>query len=444
MSVLRTTCAALLAFGTLSAGCQQSNVTPPATDPKERLALLVLPQERTLPKDVTNRYADDPRAAALGKKFFFDTRFSGPLLDSANTGAPGTLGRQGETGKVACASCHMPASKAFADIRSSRSQLSFASGWTHRHAPALLDVAEAKILTWDGRHDTAYNQVFQPVESALEFNSSRLFVAQQIARLYRAEYEAIFGALPSLTQYPVLEPAQAGCTERPADPMRTSCERHAADDEAVTRVLVNFGKAVQAFTRTLTCGPSRFDAWMNGDAAALDAQEQAGAFVFVKAGCDTCHSGPYLTDQRFHNLGVPGGRMDFTDVNTANDPGAAEGLAKARTDWLNSKGRFSDGDDGRLDKLPRDLSAMLGAFRTPTLRCVSRRPAFMHNGYFRSLEIVVRFFSEGSKAGGYVGRSVNFERGLSEEEQTQLVAFLNALDGSGPDPAQLELPVLPP
>ena len=36
-------------------------------------------------------------------------------------------------------------------------------------------------------------------------------VAQQIARLYRAEYEAIFGALPSLTQYPVLEPGQAGC-----------------------------------------------------------------------------------------------------------------------------------------------------------------------------------------------------------------------------------------
>jgi cytochrome c peroxidase len=68
----------------------------------------------------------------------------------------------------------------------------------------------------------------------------------------------------------------------------------------------------------------------------------------------------------------------------------------------------------------------------------------MHNGYFRSLEIVVRFFSEGSKTGGFAGRSANFERELSEEEQTQLVAFLNALDGSGPDPAQLEAPVLPP
>ena len=444
MSALRTTCSVLLALGTLSAGCQQSNVTPPAADPKERLALLVLPEERTLPKDVTNRFADDPRAAALGKKFFFDTRFSGPLLDDANTGAPGTLGRQGETGKVACVSCHTTVHSSFADHRSSRGQLSLASGWTHRHAPSLLEVGQATFLTWDGRRDTAYNQVFAPVESALEFNSSRLFVAQQITRLYRAEYEAIFGPLPSLARYPVLEPAQAGCTTRPADPVRESCAGPAADDEAVTRVLVNFGKAIQAYTRTLACGPSRFDAWMKGDAAALNSEEQAGAFVFVKAGCDNCHSGPYLTDQRFHNLGVPGGRVDFTDVNTANDPGAAEGLANARTDWLNSKGRFSDGDDGRLDKLPRDLSAMLGAFRTPTLRCVSRRPAFMHNGYFRSLEIVVRFFSEGSKTGGFSGRSANFERELTEEEQAQLVAFLNALDGSGPDPAQLEAPVLPP
>src|SRR5687767_5276570 len=141
MSVLRTTCAALLALGTLSAGCQQSNVTPPATDPKERLALLVLPAERKLPKDITNRFADDPRAAALGKKFFFETRFSGPLLDGANTGIPGTLGKQGDTGKVACVSCHTTVKNSFADHRSSRGQLSLASGWTHRHAPALLDVA---------------------------------------------------------------------------------------------------------------------------------------------------------------------------------------------------------------------------------------------------------------------------------------------------------------
>ena len=42
-----------------------------------------------LPSDPSNQYADDPRAAALGQKLFFDTRFS-------------------SNGKVACATCHKP------------------------------------------------------------------------------------------------------------------------------------------------------------------------------------------------------------------------------------------------------------------------------------------------------------------------------------------------
>jgi cytochrome c peroxidase len=44
-----------------------------------------------LPGDPSNIYADDPRAIALGKKLFFDKRFS------AN-------------GKVSCATCHIPGS----------------------------------------------------------------------------------------------------------------------------------------------------------------------------------------------------------------------------------------------------------------------------------------------------------------------------------------------
>ena len=32
------------------------------------------------PKDASNRYADDPKAAALGHRFFFDTAFSGRFV----------------------------------------------------------------------------------------------------------------------------------------------------------------------------------------------------------------------------------------------------------------------------------------------------------------------------------------------------------------------------
>src|SRR5688572_8208274 len=42
-----------------------------------------------LPADPSNQYAEDPTAAALGKKFFFETRFS-------------------TNGSVSCGTCHKP------------------------------------------------------------------------------------------------------------------------------------------------------------------------------------------------------------------------------------------------------------------------------------------------------------------------------------------------
>ena len=50
--------------------------------------------------DVTNSFADDAAAAALGQTLFYDPSFSGPLLDTDNDGSPGTLGAAGQTGRV--------------------------------------------------------------------------------------------------------------------------------------------------------------------------------------------------------------------------------------------------------------------------------------------------------------------------------------------------------
>jgi cytochrome c peroxidase len=395
------------------------------------------------PADPTNRYVEDPAAAELGKKFFFESRFSGPLLDESNNGLTGTLGMKGEAGKVACAGCHVPEA-GFLDARSPRRQISLGAGWTRRRAPSLLDVGQSSFLMWDGRHDTAFGQPFTPIEDPQELNSSRLFVAQQVARLYKAEYEAIFGALPPLDGFPSLTPNEAGCVELPKDLAHGRCPKPGQDDEAVTRVVVNVGKAIQAFTRKLQCGRSRFDRWMDGDAAALTPEEQAGALLFVgKAGCISCHSGPYLTDLKFHNVGLD---PDFTFfVAPLDDQGASEGVSTMLADPLNSKGKFSDGYDGRQEKLPADRSSLLGAFRTPSLRCVSRRPSFMHTGQYRSLDDVVIFFNRGGdpEGGGYPGKPENFPRNLSSEERAQLGAFLRSLDGDGPAPELVTPPELP-
>jgi cytochrome c peroxidase len=426
------------------AGPSTANRVPAGLDPDvlKKLQALSPDELPQAPADPTNKYLADPRAAEFGKKLFFETRFSGQLLDEANNGDPGTLGLQGETGKVACASCHVPPT-VFSDTRSSRGQISLASGWTHRRAMSLLDVNQVELLNWDGRHDAAFNQPFTPIEDPIEFNSSRLFVAQQLARLYRSDYEAIFGPMPSLSQYAAVDASDAGCNVLPTDQVHGSCVKTGYDDPDVTRVVVNMGKAIEAYTRQLSCGQSRFDSWMHGDATALSADEQAGAQLFVgKAACSTCHSGPFLTDHYFHNIGL---HPDFTFfVTPIYDAGASDGLPAMLADPLNSKGKYSDGYDGRIDSLPKTFTSLTGAFATPSLRCVNQRPSFTHTGQFRSLEDVVIFFNNGGDTSGYPGVSENAPRNLTDDERAQLVAFLRALDGPGPDADIIAPPDLAP
>jgi cytochrome c peroxidase len=418
------------------------------------------------PADITNRYADDAAAAAFGHQLFFDKGFSGALLDTDNIGGSQTLGLAGEAGKVACAGCHIPAA-GFLDDRSPRETVSLASGWTRRRARSLLDVGQAKLLMWDGRHDALYNQPFEALENPVDMNSSRLYAAEQIYLRYRATYEAIFGTIPipldDATKFPQLDGSTTGC--RQLLPDDTGADRVGADchgvpgDQAeydnlatdeyraeVTRIVVNMGKALGAYERQLSCGPSRFDAWMHGQPDALSASEQRGAALFVgqredgtrMVGCDACHQGPYLSDQSFHNVGMaPAGVGPAESFFDTNDHGARDGLQGALADPLNVRGSFSDGDDGRLP--PTVSPAMDGAFRTPSLRCVSRRPRLLHTGQLLTIEAAILFFDKGGDTSGYLGESENVPRHFTADERADLAAFLQALDGPGP-PAELLVP----
>jgi cytochrome c peroxidase len=166
----------------------------------------------------------------------------------------------------------------------------------------------------------------------------------------------------------------------------------------------------------------------------MTASEQRGAKLFVgKAQCVRCHSGPFLSDQQFHGVGLSP-RTVATVFTDANDRGASVGLAAAIADPLNVRGNYSDGDDGRLpDAVPAGSE---GAFRTPTLRCAARRPSFMHTAQLRTLADVVAFFDRGGDRAGYPGTNELVPLRLSTEEQQDLVAFLQTLEGPGP-PAQL-------
>ena len=151
-----------------------------------------------------------------------------------------------------------------------------------------------------------------------------------------------------------------------------------------------------------------------------------------KAQCASCHSGPYFSDQRFYNLGLTE-KETRAGIFNGNDRGPAKDLLAAAADPLGIASAYSDGDDGRL---PANVGPEYeGAFRTPALRCVSRRPSFMHSGLLHTLEEVVSFFNRGGDpAGTYQGVGVLTPLGLSSDEEADLVAFLRALDGDAPIP----------
>ena len=232
------------------------------------------------PPDVTNRFADDRAAAALGPETLLRSFvFRAAARHGQRRQPRDARALPGQTGRVACAGCHIPAS-GFSDTRSFQLQISLGAGWGRRRAPSLLDVGQATLVMWDGKRDTLYDQIFGPLETVVEMNSSRLYMAEQLYAEYQSDYEAVFGPMPPLddtTQFPPLSAdADRVPTEEPTSPPPT-CDgtfhgmpgdhaefdgMTAANQTAVTQVVVNAGKAIGAFERLLTCGPTPFDAWM--------------------------------------------------------------------------------------------------------------------------------------------------------------------------------------
>src|SRR5690349_2085168 len=94
------------AFAVSGSACSQEG---PLSDAEmDQLRTFRLPPQ--LPGDASNAAGDDLMAIQLGKRFFFDTYFSGALQAPYNVaaGQNGALGGAGEAGKVSCASCHNP------------------------------------------------------------------------------------------------------------------------------------------------------------------------------------------------------------------------------------------------------------------------------------------------------------------------------------------------
>lgn len=141
----------------------------------------------------------------------------------------------------------------------------------------------------------------------------------------------------------------------------------------------------------------RTTATLPGDRSALTPDQLAGLRLFRgKAGCASCHLGPNLTDERFHNTG---------------------------TGWRD--GAFTDA--GRFAVTGRDEDR--GAFKTPTLRDVARHPPYMHDGSLATLDDVIEHYDKAGRTNPSLDPEIR-RLHLTYEEKRALAAFLGTLTGT--------------
>ncbi len=386
---------------------------------KEDLAVLASLSLSRLPPvlvDPSNAVERLPAAVGLGQRLFRDARFS------AN-------------GAVSCASCHDP-QKQFQDGL----PVGHGVGTGSRRSMPIVGAGYSTWLFWDGRKDSLWAQALGPLEDAVEHGGNRTRDAHLIASNYRKEYEAVFGPMPKLDGVPQDAGPNGAATEKAAWAAMDTRQR---DD--VSRVFANMGKAIAAYEKSLQHEPSRLDRYVDllvggraADPDVLQPGEIRGLRLFIgKAQCVSCHNGPLLTDQQFHNTGVPPREA------TRTDRGRADATARVRSDEFNCLGPFSDAQPKQCQELRfmvDDDPALVGAFKTPGLRGVAQRAPYMHAGQLTTLEQVVRHYIAAPHAtvghselthrhagGGAARHDERAPIELTDSEVADLVSFLGTL-----------------
>lgn len=406
-----------IALGLLAAGCGEPSPDPggaaPAADAwsESQLALLESLSIASLPPpppDPSSRVADDPAAAELGHRLFFDPGLSG-------------------NGSVSCATCHLP-ELLFTDGRATSRGI----GDTARNAPTLVGAAHSPWMFWDGRRDSLWAQALAPLETLAEMGGTRLGVVRHVARepALAALYATAFGEAPAATDG---HPERAGPFGSPEE--QAAWQRiPAADRRSIDRAFANVGKAIAAYERLLQPGPSRFDRYVedlrsggSGAGAALSAEEIRGLRLFADAGrtlCLRCHNGPLLTNQSFHDVGTGAGAGGLPDF------GRFLGIQAALIDPFNCLGEFSDARPEQCGELrfldTAHVEGGIGRFKTPTLRGLPRTGPYMHDGRFATLRAVVEHYRS-PPPGGASPEITPLE--IDDAESLALVAFLGSLDG---------------
>ncbi|MFO0271909.1 MAG: cytochrome c peroxidase [Gemmatimonadota bacterium] len=285
-------------------------------------------------------------------------------------------------GSRACASCHVPA-LAFTDGLARSRALPGITG-VLRNAPTLINSGLQAAQFADARAASLEDQVFNVVHDAREMRGS----LDGAAARYAADAATVGRFAQAFRGTPDTVPSATGIR-----------------------------RALAAYLRSLEGLDAPFDRYVRGDTAALDAAARRGANLYLgKAKCGTCH---------------------FLPLTNGTVPPA---FAKAELEVIGVpatpvwRGARVDEDEGKGARTRRALHRF--AFKTPTIRNADRTAPYMHNGVYRTLDEVIRFYDVGGGAG--LGIALDHQTlppdrlELTSAERRDLVAFIRALSDTTP------------
>ena len=223
-----------------------------------------------------------------------------------------------------------------------------------RNSPTVYNAFMHISQFWDGRAADVEEQAKGPILAGKEMGMP--------------SPEAVVKKLKGIKEYPPL-----------------FAKAFPGDKDALT--YDNVGKAIGAFERQLTT-PSKFDAFLEGKADALNNDEKNGLNTFAEVGCTTCHMGTLLGGSMYKKAG----------------------LIKP---WPNQK------DQGRFGVTNKEEDKMV--FKVPSLRNIAKTGPYFHDSSATTLEQAIQMMG-----------SHQLGKDLKPEEVKSIASFLNALTGEVP------------
>ncbi len=312
--------------------CNKEADNTPNPSPVKEFVGFVQPQEFPNPLYKFNNNPITEKGFYLGKKLFYD----------------GILSRDGS---ISCGSCHMQTA-AFAHLDHSLSH-GIDDLLGTRNSPSIQNMAWNPFFFWDGGVMDLDLFPFSPIQNPVEMDEKLPNVIHKLRN--HPEYPKLF--------------------------------KEAFNVDSINSKELMY--ALSQFMNMLVSANSRYDQYIRGNVNAMNADEVEGMNLFMQ-NCNSCHTAPLFTDNKFHNNGIA---------------------------------RFVDKGRQQITLQDSDLYK----FKTPTLRNIEKTFPYMHDGRMNTLEEVMNHYTSNIASTGTIDARLHGGITLSPNEKSKVLAFLKTL-----------------